>query len=168
MEALINDQWLSRLFSETFVGALTVTQSLCIVFQCSLWLWFSLEITTLPFIYYLKTKSFGHSDVSRRIVISVYRYGYPNSGAQKRKCTFIYCNVLSQAMFLNLSKVCFQARTHTLLLMMMMNFFCRMVDRRKVFSLISSWDHCQRSSPSRISDTPRARFEPAQNLSSGF
>ena len=71
-------------------------------------------------------------------------------------------------LFLNLSKVCFQARTHTLLLMMMMNFFCRMVDRRKVFSLISSWDHCQRSSPSRISDTPRARFEPAQNLSSGF
>ena len=29
-------------------------------------------------------------------------------------------------------------------------------------------DHCQRSSPSRISDTPRAAFEPAQNLSSGF
>ena len=26
----------------------------------------------------------------------------------------------------------------------------------KAFSLISSWDHCQRSSPSRISDTPGA------------
>ena len=38
--------------------------------------------------------------------------------------------------------------------------FCGMVDRRKAFSL------CQRSSPSRISDTPRAGFEPAQNLSS--
>ena len=32
--------------------------------------------------------------------------------------------------------------------------FCGMVDRRKAFSLISSQDHCQRSSPSRISDTP--------------
>ena len=28
--------------------------------------------------------------------------------------------------------------------------------------------HCQRSSPSRISDTPRAGFQPAQNLSSGL
>ena len=36
------------------------------------------------------------------------------------------------------------------------------------FSLISSRDHCQRSSPSRISHTPRAGFEPAQNLSLGF
>ena len=51
---------------------------------------------------------------------------------------------------------------------MMMNCFCGMVDRRKAFSLISSRDHCQRSSPSRISDTPRAGFEPAQNLSSGL
>ena len=31
--------------------------------------------------------------------------------------------------------------------------FCGMVDRRKVFSLISSRDHCERSSSSRISDT---------------
>ena len=37
-----------------------------------------------------------------------------------------------------------------------------------VFSLISIRDHCQRSSPSRISDTPQAGFEPAQNLSSGL
>ena len=55
-----------------------------------------------------------------------------------------------------------------LMIMMIINCFCGMVDRRKVFSLISSWDHCQRSSPSRISDTPRAGFEPAQNLSSGL
>ena len=48
----------------------------------------------------------------------------------------------------------------------LMNCFCGMVDRRKAFSLISSQDHCQRSSPSRISDTPRAGFEPMQNLSS--
>ena len=52
--------------------------------------------------------------------------------------------------------------------MMMMNCFCRMVDPRKAFSLISSRNHCQRSYPSRISDTPRAGFEPAQNLSSGL
>ena len=51
---------------------------------------------------------------------------------------------------------------------MMMNCFCGMVDRRKAFSLTSSWDHCQRSSPSQISGTPRAGFEPAQNLSSGL
>ena len=36
----------------------------------------------------------------------------------------------------------------------LMNCFCGMVDRRKAFSLISSRDHCQRSSSSRISDTP--------------
>ena len=44
-----------------------------------------------------------------------------------------------------------------------------MVDRRKAFiSLISSWDHYQRSSPLQISDTLQAGFEPGQNLSSGF
>ena len=57
---------------------------------------------------------------------------------------------------------------HWIHLMMMMNCFCGMVDRQKAFSLISSRDHCQRSSPSWISDTPRAGFEPAQNLSSGL
>ena len=40
-----------------------------------------------------------------------------------------------------------------------LNCFCGMVDRRKAFSLISSRDHCQRSSPSRICDTPRIFFE---------
>ena len=50
----------------------------------------------------------------------------------------------------------------------MMNGFCDMVDQQKTFSLISSQEHCQRSSPSWISDTPRAEFEPARNLSSGF
>ena len=48
-----------------------------------------------------------------------------------------------------------------------MNCFCGMVDRRKTFNLISSRE-CQRSSPSRISNTSRAAFEPAQNLSLGF
>ena len=54
------------------------------------------------------------------------------------------------------------------MMMMMMNCFCGMVDRRKAFSLISSRDHCQRSSPLRISDTPRTGYEPAPNLSSDF
>ena len=54
------------------------------------------------------------------------------------------------------------------IMMMMMNCFCDMVDRRNVFSLISSQDHCQRFSPSRVSATPRAGLEPAQNLSSGL
>ena len=43
-----------------------------------------------------------------------------------------------------------------------------MVDRRKAFNLISSRDHYQRSSPSRISDTPQAAFQPAQYLSSSL
>ena len=50
----------------------------------------------------------------------------------------------------------------------MMNCFCGIADQRKVFSLISSQDHCMKSSLLRVSGTPRARFEPAQNLSSGF
>ena len=53
-------------------------------------------------------------------------------------------------------------------LMMMMNCFCGMVDRRKAFSLISSRDHCQRSSPSQIPDMLQAGFETVQSLSSGF
>ena len=43
--------------------------------------------------------------------------------------------------------------------LIMMNCFCAMVYRRKAFSLISSWDHCQRFSPSQISDMQRAGFE---------
>ena len=46
-----------------------------------------------------------------------------------------------------------------------LNCFCSIVDRRKAFSLLSSQDHCQRSSPSQISDTLQAGFKPAQNLS---
>ena len=41
------------------------------------------------------------------------------------------------------------------MMMMMMNCFCGMVNRRNTFSLISSRDDCQTSSPSRISNTPR-------------
>ena len=55
-----------------------------------------------------------------------------------------------------------------MMMMMIMNCFCGMVDRQKVFCLISSWDHCHKSSPSWISDMPQAGFEPVQNLSSGL
>ena len=55
-----------------------------------------------------------------------------------------------------------------MMMMMMMSCFCGMVGRRKAFSLISSRGHCQRSSPSRITDTPRVEFKTAQNLSSGL
>ena len=55
-----------------------------------------------------------------------------------------------------------------MMMMMMMNFWGGKVEQQKAFSLISSRDHCQRSSQSGISDTPRAGFEPAQNLSSGL
>ena len=47
-----------------------------------------------------------------------------------------------------------------LMLLMMMNCFCGMVDRQKVFNFISSGDHCQRSSPLRISNTLCPAFEP--------
>ena len=50
----------------------------------------------------------------------------------------------------------------------LMSCFSGMVDRPKAFSFISSRDYIQRSSPSQISDTPRAGFEPAQNLSSAL
>ena len=55
-----------------------------------------------------------------------------------------------------------------MMMITMMNCFCDVADRQKVFSIISSWDNCLRSSPSRISDTPWTGFEHAQNLSSGF
>ena len=48
----------------------------------------------------------------------------------------------------------------TIMMMMMMNCFCGMIDRRKAFSLISSWDHSQ-TSQLQISDTLQAGFEPA-------
>ena len=54
------------------------------------------------------------------------------------------------------------------MMMKMMNYFCGMVDQRKGYSLISVRDHYQKSSPSWISDPARARFQPSQNLSSGF
>ena len=52
------------------------------------------------------------------------------------------------------------ARMHARMMMMMMNCFCGMANRQKTFSLISNQDHCQRSSPLRISNMPQAGFEP--------
>ena len=49
-----------------------------------------------------------------------------------------------------------------------MNCFCGMVDQRNALIPVSSLDHCQRFSPSQISDLPWADFEPARNLNSGF
>ena len=46
-----------------------------------------------------------------------------------------------------------------MMMTMMVNCFCGMADRRKAFSLISSREHCQRSSPSRILNTPRAGWK---------
>ena len=54
------------------------------------------------------------------------------------------------------------------MMMMMMNSFCGMVDHWKAFNLISIQDHCQRSSPSRISNASQARFTSVQNLTAGF
>ena len=56
----------------------------------------------------------------------------------------------------------------TFQMMMMVDCFCGMVDRRKALNLISSRDHYQRLSPLEISDTLQTRSEPLQNLSSGF
>ena len=53
-------------------------------------------------------------------------------------------------------------------MMIMMNYFSGMADRQKAFSYIPSRYHCQRSSPSQISDMQGAGFEPAQSLSSGL
>ena len=67
--------------------------------------------------------------------------------------------VLGKSVFLNRKKL-FKDE--------LVNYFCGMVDRRKAISLTSSRNHCQRSSPSRISDMPRTGFEPAQSLSLGL
>ena len=49
-----------------------------------------------------------------------------------------------------------------------MNCFWCMVDRRRRLTLFPVGTNCQRSSPLQISDTLRAGFEAAENLSSGL
>ena len=67
----------------------------------------------------------------------------------------------------SIQSFCWKSHFSTMI-MKMDELFLWFGDRRKAFSLISNWDHCQRSSPLSISDTPRAGFDPAQNLSSGL
>ena len=54
------------------------------------------------------------------------------------------------------------------MMMTTLNCFRGMVDRGKTFDLISSHEHCQRSSLSGISEMLQAEFEPEQNMSQGF
>ena len=54
------------------------------------------------------------------------------------------------------------------MMMMMMNCLSGIVARWKMISLISSQGHCHRLSSLQISDTPRAEFEPVQNLCAGL
>ena len=82
-----------------------------------------------------------------------------------KQLQYIYCSVSHE---IKVNRQWNLVMMMMMMMMMMMNCICGMVDRRKAFSLISSRDHCQRSSPSRISNTPRAGFEPAENLSLGF
>ena len=53
-------------------------------------------------------------------------------------------------------------------LIMMKNYFCGIVDRRRVSSFISSRGNYQKFSPSQISSTSQAEFKSAQNLRLGF
>ena len=64
----------------------------------------------------------------------------------------------------------FRDNSHSFFLvyMMMANCFCGIVVQQKTLSFISTWDLCQRSSSSQVSNMPRVRFASAHNLSSGF
>ena len=53
-------------------------------------------------------------------------------------------------------------------MIIMINCFSEMFEQQKGFSLIYSRDHCPRSLLSRISHTPRARFETAVSLILGL
>ena len=77
-------------------------------------------------------------------------------------------HLLIDTVVLNVMMMMMMMMVMMMMMMMMMNCFCGMVDRQKAFSLISSRDHCQRSSPLQISDMLRAGFEPVQNLISGL
>ena len=95
----------------------------------------------------------------RRRKISVFR----KKGVEKWVLKNIYSTVCVPNTWQNISM-----SSVMMMLLLLMNCFCGMVDQRKAFSLISIGNHCQRSSLSRISDTPQAGFEAAQFLSSGL
>ena len=68
---------------------------------------------------------------------------HPNQYGFRKADSFVYQN-------------CFNHELLKMIMMMMtMNCFVVWLNNGKRFSLISSQDHCQRSSPSRISDRPR-------------
>ena len=51
---------------------------------------------------------------------------------------------------------------------MVRNCFFGMVDNQRVFSIVSSWNYCQKILPSPTSSMPWAGFKHAQNLISDF
>ena len=108
----------------------------------------------------LKVESL-HRDHANRFKYESYNAGLTLVQSQNKLRIFLKASVR-----LNLAGWLLPTLSNGLIdvMMMMMNCLSGMVDRRKAFSLISSREHCQRSSPSRISDTPRAGFEPAHNL----
>ena len=68
-----------------------------------------------------------------------------------------------------LLKKYFSAQSAKLLIMMMlMSYFFGMFERRMAFSLISSGDHCQRSSPLRISGAEPVFKPNLMNLGSSY
>ena len=81
--------------------------------------------------------------------------------AARRNIESLLCRIINiNIEFLtesHLSQITFSVRLINKSLMMM-NCFCGMVDRQKAFSFISSRGYCQRSSASRISNTPRGRL----------
>ena len=53
-------------------------------------------------------------------------------------------------------------------MIMMINVFCRIADRRKVLNLVSTRDQSQKFTPSWISNAPKVGFKPVQNLGSNL
>lgn len=78
---------------------------------------YKFNIHALHWILWISQKVYNGSDVPRSIFILVYLHGLLNSGAQKRKYTFISSDIFYRKrcfFILNLSKVCFEVRKHTL------------------------------------------------------
>ena len=80
----------------------------------------------------------------------------------------VLCYFIFPLFFFSFFFICNNEGNSFLWRWIILNCVCGMVDRRKAFSLVFSRDHCQRSSPSLISNMSRAGLEPAQNLSSGL
>ena len=111
------------------------------------------------FLFFLKRADFLKSCIKQS-------QSYLKSKTKTKKLTLI-----RKSYFIQHLQWCYKSYTSlkaVSYLEMMINCFCGMVDQQNGFSLIFSRHHCQWSLPLRISDTPRAGFEPAQNLSSGF